>query len=52
MTHPDIAALVDPLFAFGGKRVRYHNTKTPSFPLAEEKVVQRSVDRVSRRVKD
>jgi hypothetical protein len=21
ITHPDIAALVDPLFAFGGKRV-------------------------------
>jgi hypothetical protein len=21
-THPDIAALADPLFAFGGKRVR------------------------------
>ena len=46
-THPDIVSLVDPLFTFGGKRVVGNNK--PSFPLAEERVVERSNDRVSRR---
>jgi len=45
ITHPDIATLVDPLFAFGVKRVR--ENKKPSLPLAEERVVERSKDRVS-----
>jgi len=46
LTHPDYAALVGPLFAFGGKRVR--KKQIPSLPLAEERVVERSNDRVSR----
>jgi hypothetical protein len=29
MTHPDIATLVDPLFAFGGKRVNKFNLSYP-----------------------
>ncbi len=44
MTHPDIVLLVDPLFAFGAKRVVGGLT---SLPLAEERVVERSKDRVS-----
>ena len=48
LTHPDDASLVDPLFAYGGKRVNYQFlVSLPSFPLAGERVVQRSVDRVS-----
>jgi hypothetical protein len=53
-THPNIAALVDPLFAFGGKRVSFVFVFSfcflvflPSILLAKERVVQRSADRVS-----
>jgi hypothetical protein len=42
-THPDYASLVDPLFACGGKRGRNVNLLNPSLPLAEERVVERSV---------
>jgi len=48
VTHPDIASLVDPLFAFGEKRVN-KEIKQPSLRLAEERVIQRSADRVSNR---
>jgi hypothetical protein len=66
-THPDIAPLVDPLFAFGGKRVSLEDlssrqtgnrsrwTHTSSHLVSvkgEERVVQRSVDQVGPRVKD
>ena len=37
MTHPDITTFVEPLFAFGVKRVR--EKQKPSLPLAEERVV-------------
>ncbi len=48
ITHPDIASLVDPLFAFGGKRVNKNiKNKRPSLSLAKERVVERSKDRVS-----
>jgi hypothetical protein len=56
LTHPDIATLVDPLFSFAGKRVRevfsfvlYLSSifQTPLSAIGEERVVQRSVDRVS-----
>jgi len=38
----------DPLFAFGGKRVP-EKMFLPSLPLAEERVIERSDDRVSNR---
>ena len=47
-THPEGAPLFDPLFAFGGKRVKKKEKyKIPSLPLAVERVVGRSNDRVS-----
>jgi len=49
LTHPGITAFADPLFAFGGKRVKNKKMLLPSFPLAEERVVGRSKDRVSKR---
>jgi hypothetical protein len=45
-THPDCASLVGPLFACGVKRVK--KLLPPSFPLAEERVNERSDVRVSR----
>jgi hypothetical protein len=45
-THPECAALFDPLFRFARKRVK--NVSYPSFPLAEERVVKRSNARVSK----
>jgi len=57
-THPDITSLVEPLFSFAGKRVKEFfifpfllSLFVFSYPLSavgEERVVQRSVDRVSR----
>jgi hypothetical protein len=44
-THPDFATLVDPLFAFGGKRGK---SSFPSLLLAVERDVERSNDRVSK----
>ncbi|RZA04025.1 MAG: hypothetical protein EOP47_00475 [Sphingobacteriaceae bacterium] len=43
-THPDFASLVDPIFAFGRKRVVGGK---PSLLLAAERVVERSDDWVS-----
>jgi hypothetical protein len=44
--HPDIALLVDPLFAARKEGRKKVLIKTP-LPLAEERVVQRSAGRVS-----
>jgi hypothetical protein len=47
-THPDFAqTLVDPLFALAQRGWERCELKKPSLPLAEERVVQRSADRVS-----
>ena len=46
-THPDYATLLDPLFAFGGKRVQPHNPKKSKSLSRIERVVERSNDRVS-----
>jgi hypothetical protein len=47
-THPDDAALVDPLSDFVAKREhKCIIQQIPSFPLAEERVVEQSNDRVS-----
>jgi hypothetical protein len=51
LTHPVVASLGHPLFAFGGKRVKQVRQKC-SYPLsreAEERVDQRSVVGVSQR---
>ena|ERR1700754_2396166 len=56
-THPDIATLIDPLFSFAGKRVNaffslfFCPLSIFPYPLSaagEERVVQRSADRVSK----
>jgi hypothetical protein len=49
VTHPDNAALVVPLFAFCGKREGnvYLYCVNPLSAAGEERVVQRSVDRMS-----
>ena len=55
-THPDIATLVDPLFSFAGKRVKemfpcsfaLYPFFAPLSAAGEERVVQRSADRVSK----
>jgi hypothetical protein len=56
-THPDIAALVDPLFSFAGKRVKKSTIicpiifiqfcKRPLSATGEERVTKRSDGRVS-----
>jgi hypothetical protein len=47
--HPDIASLVYPLFAVGGKRVEVPTTNSLLYRLQKRGQVQRSADRVSRR---
>jgi hypothetical protein len=44
-THPDYTTLVDPLCC--AKRVKNNRFFKPSFPRSEERVVERSKDRVS-----
>jgi hypothetical protein len=50
ITHPVVASLDHPLFAFGGKRVMNKIKKEITlFPRSEERVDQRSVVGVSNR---
>ena len=56
LTHPDIASLVDPLFAARKEGVplsrnNFYTFQNPLYAKGEERVVERSKDRVSQNMR-